>query len=460
MLTLAHANASARLPNSVISAHTATPTTHAVRKQPRRNVASASQPGWSTWNPNAHQPSAASSTNTARLRTIPTIQDPSVRWRMPIGARNWCLSDFDQTSSRTAYATSSWQTLTTESAIVPTSTNDACASVSSRNRDIRPMERTPTIGQKSSSKKKNTLRAPMRAFRSVTAQTARSSFRQLNEDLLQLRLAHLNVADDDAVGVERAQQLRESLLGLVHRALDPPVELDAAKNARDLGEPWHPRRIQPKRDDLPQPDLALELSGRSPGEDPTALDERDLVAELVRLAHVMGRQHDGDALLAAEPSDVRADPHRDVGVEAERRLVEEEELGIVHERLGEGHPLLQPGRQIAVRDPAVRAELAQLDQPVDAPAKRRAAQPVQPPVEREDLGDAQAPEKGRPAARHVEPAPQRAGLTDDVVAQHHDGAAVGCQQRGEDREQRRLARSVGAEDPDDRAALHRQRDTA
>src|SRR5881296_4638368 len=105
--------------------------------------------------------------------------------------------------------------------MVPTSTNDACASVSSRNRDMRPMERTPTIGQKSSSKKKNTLRAPMRAFRSVTAQTARSSFRQLNEDLLELRLAHLDVADDDAVGVERAEQLGQPLLGVVHRALDP-----------------------------------------------------------------------------------------------------------------------------------------------------------------------------------------------------------------------------------------------
>src|SRR5881296_3827278 len=143
--------------------------------------------------------------------------------------------------------------------MVPTSTNDACASVSSRNRDIRPMERTPTIGQKRSSKKKNTLRAPMRAFRSVTAQTARSSFRQLNEDLLQLRLVHLHVTDDDAVGVERAQQLRESLLGLVHRALDPPVDLDAAQDAGDLGEPRHPHRIQPECDDLPQPDLALEL---------------------------------------------------------------------------------------------------------------------------------------------------------------------------------------------------------
>src|SRR5262245_65550060 len=96
--------------------------------------------------------------------------------------------------------------------MVPTSTNEAWAGVSSRNRDINPMERTPTIGQNSSSKKKNTLRAPMSALRSVTAQTARSSPRQLNEHLLQLRLAHLHVADDHTVGVQRAQDLRQPLL--------------------------------------------------------------------------------------------------------------------------------------------------------------------------------------------------------------------------------------------------------
>ena len=44
-LTLAHAKASARLPNSVMSAHTATPTTHAVRKQPRRKVGERSHAG-------------------------------------------------------------------------------------------------------------------------------------------------------------------------------------------------------------------------------------------------------------------------------------------------------------------------------------------------------------------------------------------------------------------------------
>src|SRR4029453_943695 len=264
--------------------------------------------------------------------------------------------------------------------MVPTRTNEAWAGVSSRNRDIRPMERTPTIGQNSSSKKKNTLRAPMSALRSVTAQTARSSSRQLNEHLLQLRLAHLHVTDDDAVGVQRAQDLREPLLGLVHRALDPAVDLDAAEHSGRLGEPRHPRRVELERDHLAQAGLSLELAGRATREDLPAFDEGDLVAELVRLAHVVSRQHDGDPLLAPQPGDVGADPRRHVGVEAERRLTEEEELGLVHRRLGEGHPLFQSGRQIAVRNPAVGTELAYLDESVDARPERAAAQAVEPPV--------------------------------------------------------------------------------
>src|SRR6185369_6993168 len=234
----------------------------------------------------------------------------------------------------------------TESAIVPTSTNEAWADVSSRKRDMRPIESTPTIGQKSSSKKKKTLRAPIRAFRSVTAQTASSSFRQLNEDLLELRLADLHVLDDDALGVKRGQDLRQPFLGLVHGALDPAVDLDTPEHTRGLGQPRHARRIELERDDLAEADLALQLARGAARQDAPGLDEGDLVAELVGLAHVVRRQHDRDPLLAAEPGDVGAHAHGDVGIETERGLVEEEELRLVDQRLGERDALLEPGRQV------------------------------------------------------------------------------------------------------------------
>src|SRR3989338_504672 len=241
--TLAHANASARLAKRVMGAQTAKPTAQAFRKQPRRNAPSASHPGRSTSKPKAHQPRSARSAKTAPPRTIPTSHEPSVRCRMPIGAWNWCFMDFDHTSSRTAYATSSWQTFTTDSAIVPTSTNDACSGLRRRNRVMSPMESTPTIGQNRSSKKKNTLRDAMSAFRTSPPSTPRSSARQFNEDAPQVRLADLDVPHHHALDVERAQQLRQALLGLVNGALHPAVRGDAPEHAGRLREPRGGRRV-------------------------------------------------------------------------------------------------------------------------------------------------------------------------------------------------------------------------
>src|SRR5262245_25561396 len=118
--------------------------------------------------------------------------------------------------------------------MVPTSTNVPCSGVSPRKRVMSPIDSTPTTGQNRSSKKKKTLRTPMRALRTTTAHAARSSARQLNEDLLQLGLAHLEIADLHALGLKRAQELGHALLGVVHRALDPAVRLHAAQDAGGL----------------------------------------------------------------------------------------------------------------------------------------------------------------------------------------------------------------------------------
>src|SRR5262245_30450352 len=140
--------------------------------------------------------------------------------------------------------------------MVPTSTNVPCSGVSPRKRVISPMESTPTTGQNRSSKKKKTLRMPMRALRTTTAHAARSSARQLNEHLLELRLAHLEIAHLDPFALEGPQQLGYALLGVVHRALDPAVRLHAAQHAGGLGEPGRPR-VQAERDHVAETDLAL-----------------------------------------------------------------------------------------------------------------------------------------------------------------------------------------------------------
>src|SRR5258708_23365215 len=105
--------------------------------------------------------------------------------------------------------------------MVPIRTNEACAGVIPRNLVMSPMEITPTIGQNSSSKKKNTLRDAISALRTTTAHTASRSARQLNEHLLQLRLPHAHVADRHALREPLPQQIWQTLLRLVHPSLPP-----------------------------------------------------------------------------------------------------------------------------------------------------------------------------------------------------------------------------------------------
>src|SRR5438046_10453031 len=116
--------------------------------------------------------------------------------------------------------------------MVPIRTNEACAGVIPRNRVMSPMEITPTIGQNRSSKKKKTLRDAISALRTTTAHTASASARQLNEDLLELGLAHADVAHRHALGLQPTEQVGQPLFRFVHRALRPPIVRRAAPPAR------------------------------------------------------------------------------------------------------------------------------------------------------------------------------------------------------------------------------------
>src|SRR5215475_4520358 len=102
--------------------------------------------------------------------------------------------------------------------MVPMSTKDASALSRRRKRVMRPMERTPTTGQNRSSNRKKTLREAMSRLRRAKAQMAttsprqRRSLRQLNEHLLQVGLAHLDVTHHRSLGVEAVQELGQPLL--------------------------------------------------------------------------------------------------------------------------------------------------------------------------------------------------------------------------------------------------------
>ena len=76
--------------------------------------------------------------------------------------------------------------------------------------------------------------------------------------------------------------------------------------------------------------LGLERLRRAPGDDLSVVDDGDVSAEAVGLLHDLGGEQDGDALRVEV---VEVLPYRDAAlrVESDRRLVEEEDFGVVHE---------------------------------------------------------------------------------------------------------------------------------
>src|SRR6266550_974146 len=102
---------------------------------------------------------------------------------------------------------------------------------------------------------------------------------------------------------------------------------------------------------------ALELGGRSQGDDPTLVDDRDPITEL-RLVHVVRGHEERYALAAPQLVQVVPDVLPRLRVESEGRLVEEQDLGVVEHPAGDLEPTLHPARERA--DERVRS-IRQLD---------------------------------------------------------------------------------------------------
>src|SRR5947208_3428368 len=283
-----------------------------------------------------------------------------------------------------------------------------------------PHRRSPMV----SAKTKDTLRRAMITLRRAKAQVrttstthvsgrrsrGSASARKLNEDLLELGLAHLAIPHQHSLLVQPAEDLGQALVEGVHRVLH---ELSAGVALQYPGQPGQALRrhgVEAERDHVPDADLALELVGGALSQDAPVLDEGDLVAELLRLAHVVRGQDDGRPPLATEGGDLRPQADGDVWVEAQGRLVEEEDLGVIEQRLGEGEPLLETGGERVVLGLGVTAQLALLDELVDATPQAAPPEAVESSVEGQDLGRPETPHEGRVAARHAEPSPARPRL--------------------------------------------------
>src|SRR6185369_534889 len=172
---------------------------------------------------------------------------------------------------------------------------------------------------------------------------------------------------------------------------------------------------------------------------------RQPVAAL-RLVHVVGRDEEGEPL-GGERVDLLPELAARLGVDAGRRLVEQQQLGLVDQAGGEREALLPAAGELAGELLLPSRESEPLEARFDARAPVRDR--VHARDEVEVLAEAQVLPEAE-ALRHVPDAPLDAlAVLQDVEAEAGAAPAVGVQEAAEHADEGRLAAAVGAEEAAD-----------
>ncbi len=201
-------------------------------------------------------------------------------------------------------------------------------------------------------------------------------------------------------------------------------------------------------------DRRLELQRRVERDELAVVDDRDPVAELVRLVHVVRREHHREVALAAEAIEHLPDRDARHGVEPGRRLVEDEDPRLVHEAARDLEPpphaarerlhgLVGPLQQIDRREQVVDRALALL---------RREA--VELREDRHVLPGREVQVRGHRLRDHADRLAHAVRVAHDVEAVHARMPGARHHERREHPDQRRLARAVRAEQAEHLAVLH------
>ena len=152
-------------------------------------------------------------------------------------------------------------------------------------------------------------------------------------------------------------------------------------------------------------------------DDAALVDDADPVGHLLGLLDIVGGEDHGDALVA-QPAHERPHVAAEIDVDAGGRLVEEQDLGLMGERLGDHHPPLHAARQLDDAGVALlpQREVAQeaLDEgrvgrPAEqAPAERHGRPDGGEDVERDLLRhEADLRARGAKVSRHVVPVDEK-----------------------------------------------------
>ena len=207
------------------------------------------------------------------------------------------------------------------------------------------------------------------------------------------------------------------------------------------------------------PRSPLSFSGVPSATISPGVDDRQPLAELVRLLEVLRGQEDRRPRLV-DAADLLPDGQPGGGVESGGGLVEEEHLRPVHERAGEVQPPLHPAGVGLGAPVGGVGQPDQLEQLVGPVAPRRAMDPVQPALELEQLASGLHRVEADLLERDADAPPHLIAVVHHVVTCHRSGPRRRRQQGAEHPHDGRLAGAVRAQEAEDLALGHPEVDSA
>src|SRR5438445_1582371 len=210
--------------------------------------------------------------------------------------------------------------------------------------------------------------------------------------------------------------------------------------------------------DLLRADRPLQSRGGVQGDDAAVVDDRDAVAELVCLLHVMRREQDRPAL-CLELADPVAQVARSLGVEPDCRLVEYHERRIGQKRPRQRETLPHAGGVTLHIIVGAVGELHGGQDVRDARLRLARRHVVQRREVFEVLAAGELPVEAPFSGEHrAEPCAYFARPREGIDAEDADRAACRDEERGEHLHRRRLARAVRPEEAEDLTRLYNEID--
>ena len=272
---------------------------------------------------------------------------------------------------------------------------------------------------------------------------------QMKEDRLQIGLFDLDSGDIEAGAGGGAEDGSQTGSGILDQQDDAVLVGGRFRHAVGSGQDPHHFEDGPvasDRDPVLLPDHQHQLPPGAFGHDLALIDDPHPVAQALGFFHVVGRVEDGHAL-GGELLDRLEDRVAGLGIDPDRRLVEDEELGAVKEADGDVEPALHASREFLgdVGCPIRQAD--HFEHLGDPALEGVSGHPVETAEERHVLGRRQVGVDGQVLGHQPD-----VGLGSNGSGGHHltvdpHLSPVELEQPGDHRNRGGLAGAVGTQQP-------------